>query len=740
MTKNRLACGLSAFGLMAGMGAQFFMPMAVHAESPVACSTEVEADTCGASSSYELSMGLSNANINKVVILTDIEDGGSYAIGRGMTIDGGGHSLTSSSNTTVFNVNTGEEVKIQNLNMYAPNYGISVNAGDANFTLESSTITAKERGIHVVVEGGFSGTLNVVNSVLQLDADKLAQNNGGNSDYETATVSNYERGISVSYFDEGTVNVTNSTIRGFWAALNFASDNYDANGATLNVTNSTLMGRAGINTWPSNMTINVLGGRIHGIHNYPGPTEAFADIVLNNSAGGTTLNVSDVQFTNYLSESALDDDYGGTAYTNSAAQYMIANRATDLENPNEVNIYGNTSFEDYAKGKTDRINTVFEPHCGYADTEGEVSEEDVVWTACPEMNIYGGVYPYDDVRFFVDYEKDDVYYFEADDVYVVAPKTTYTLGTDKATVRYGQPAHVEVGITPAKVGGYNNPNLNYTVKSNNEVISFDKTTGLVSTTSTKETSGVLTFTFADKSEKTVAVSVEGLKADVEEDEEIPSEDEAASVQKDAQEVIDSIIEGEAVDSFEYAEGVDAEEVLTAVAAGDDFGTVLNADEISAENVDVEAADAIEDEMREGAKLAGYFDVNVALVNLTQDKTVGYLTELSGEVTVTIPVPEDVEPVKEGFERSYYVIRYHDDTAETLDTTNNSDGTISFKSSKFSTYALTYVDSEKKADVTAPDTGVFTGAGSVNGGVIAVAVLVGIVTAAYAARRLVLKRK
>ncbi|MBR3321061.1 MAG: hypothetical protein IKG04_03920, partial [Exiguobacterium sp.] len=651
-------------------------------------------------------MGLSNDKIRQIVILADIADGGSYTIEREVTIDGNSKSLTSSSNSSVFNVNTSATVKIQNLNVYAPNYGISVNAGDADFTLESSTITAKERGIHVVVEGGFSGTLNVVDSVLQLDADKLAQNNGGNSDYETATVSNYERGISVSYFDEGTINVTNSTIRGFWAALNFASDNYDANGATLNVTNSTLMGRAGINTWPSNMTINVLGGRIHGIHNYPGPTEAFANIVLNNSDGGTTLNVSDVQFTNYLSESALDDDYGGTAYTNSAAQYMIANRATDLENPNVVNIYGNTSFEDYAKGKTGRINTVFEPHCGYADTEGEeeVSEEDVVWTACPEMNIYGGVYPYDDVRFFVDYEKDDVYYIEADDVYVVTPKTTYSLSTDKATVKYDQPAHVEVSIMPAKVGGYDNPNLDYTVESNNEVISFDKTTGLVSTTSTKETSGVLTFTFADESKKTVAVSVERLKVDVEEDAEIPSEDEAESVQKDAQEVIDSIIDGEAVDSFEYAEGVDAEEVLTAVAAGDDFGTVLNADEISAEDVDVEAVDAIEDEMKEGAKLAGYFDVNVALVNLTQDKTVGYLTELSGEVTVTVAVPEDVEPVKEGFERSYYVIRYHDDAAETLDTTNNGDGTISFKSSKFSTYALAYIDNEKKTDVTTPDTG------------------------------------
>ena len=49
-------------------------------------------------------------------------------------------------------------------------------------------------------------------------------------------------------------------------------------------------------------------------------------------------------------------------------------------------------------------------------------------------------------------------------------------------------------------------------------------------------------------------------------------------------------------------------------------------------------------------------------------------------------------MKEG--RTFYVIRVHDGKAEKLDTVENEDGTLTFKTDKFSTYALAYEDAQE----------------------------------------------
>ena len=57
------------------------------------------------------------------------------------------------------------------------------------------------------------------------------------------------------------------------------------------------------------------------------------------------------------------------------------------------------------------------------------------------------------------------------------------------------------------------------------------------------------------------------------------------------------------------------------------------------------------------------------------------------MTFKVAIPTDL--IKEG--REYFIIRIHNGLAEKLDTTLNEDGTLSFSTDKFSTYALAYAD-------------------------------------------------
>ena len=78
----------------------------------------------------------------------------------------------------------------------------------------------------------------------------------------------------------------------------------------------------------------------------------------------------------------------------------------------------------------------------------------------------------------------------------------------------------------------------------------------------------------------------------------------------------------------------------------------------------------------------YFDINVILSATTTNGntiTLGNITQLDKPITFTVAIPEDL--MKEG--RTFYVIRVHDGKAEKLETAENEDGTLTFKTDKFS---------------------------------------------------------
>lgn len=97
----------------------------------------------------------------------------------------------------------------------------------------------------------------------------------------------------------------------------------------------------------------------------------------------------------------------------------------------------------------------------------------------------------------------------------------------------------------------------------------------------------------------------------------------------------------------------------------------------------------------GSEVAQYLDLSVLLSVIVNDEVIATseITELSKPMTFTIVIPEELAKLEEGFTRTYYVVREHNGVAEKLPVTVNSDGTLTFSTDKFSTYALVYVDTK-----------------------------------------------
>ena len=97
---------------------------------------------------------------------------------------------------------------------------------------------------------------------------------------------------------------------------------------------------------------------------------------------------------------------------------------------------------------------------------------------------------------------------------------------------------------------------------------------------------------------------------------------------------------------------------------------------------------LEGHIDEKTNIAQYIDISVVIK--AENKVIGEVNELNKEVAFIVAIPEDL--MKEG--RTFYVIRVHDGKVEKLDTVENEDGTLTFKTDKFSTYALAYEDAQE----------------------------------------------
>jgi len=160
--------------------------------------------------------------------------------------------------------------------------------------------------------------------------------------------------------------------------------------------------------------------------------------------------------------------------------------------------------------------------------------------------------------------------------------------------------------------------------------------------------------------------------------------------------------------------VKTEEVLLETLEGITDETLKEVLENTSVKVKVEVEDVVAtDETKEefesaledvkDAKLVSYFDITVAVKNALTNESVTTLTDLTKEIELMVEIPTNLEEVKEGYTRTYYIVREHNGKVERLENVKVShDGKhVVFSSKEFSTYALAYTDS---LETTTPDTG------------------------------------
>lgn len=116
----------------------------------------------------------------------------------------------------------------------------------------------------------------------------------------------------------------------------------------------------------------------------------------------------------------------------------------------------------------------------------------------------------------------------------------------------------------------------------------------------------------------------------------------------------------------------------------------------------EETNKVNEVLPEGYVVGKFFDITAWLTNPDDNNAkVQQVTEATKAIKVTLTIPKDLPALKDGYTRTYKIIRIHNDEAKELEVTDNGNGTISFETDAFSPYALTY--SDQKAETQADET-------------------------------------
>ncbi len=92
-----------------------------------------------------------------------------------------------------------------------------------------------------------------------------------------------------------------------------------------------------------------------------------------------------------------------------------------------------------------------------------------------------------------------------------------------------------------------------------------------------------------------------------------------------------------------------------------------------------------------AKMAQYMDISLDVIDRDTGEIIGNLTAIDTRIKFKVAIPESLKNTDSKITRTYYIVRYHDGASDVIDASMNEDGTLSFESDKFSTYALAYRD-------------------------------------------------
>lgn len=148
---------------------------------------------------------------------------------------------------------------------------------------------------------------------------------------------------------------------------------------------------------------------------------------------------------------------------------------------------------------------------------------------------------------------------------------------------------------------------------------------------------------------------------------------------------------------------------TSVINEEDIKEIVNIADVKEADIYENALKAIKAATNGKYTLASFYEIN--LYKGLDEDTLFEGTEMEASDTakvITLKIPTSLKAVQDGYKRTYYVVRSHmvdnEYKVDVLDTTLNEDGTVSFKTDKFSSYALAYTDTKvEKTEVKNPNT-------------------------------------
>ncbi|WP_075878235.1 Ig-like domain-containing protein [Merdibacter massiliensis] len=511
------------------------------------------------------------------------------------------------------------------------------NQGDLQIIGEGTVDNITHGKAAVYNEVGATATLDSGTYTRSLENGSSATENGGNSYYVLLNHGNMVINKDVSVTQDGKYS---SMIENGW---------YN--------------GKENINALPSTLIIN--GGQFSGGLN----------TIKNDDYGNLTIN--DGTFENIAQSAVLNWNetvINGGSFT-SGQNVVLNGKIDDYMDKGVLKINGGT----FKAGEKYEV---------IAKMSGGNDE------SLDNITITGGTFSSDVTKYIVEGTK----LIQTDTGYQIVPVTT-GVALDKTSVTLNEKETTTLTATLAPEGAVET--LEWTT-DNAKVATVDENGKVTAVAPGKATITVKAGTFEASCTVTVnavsEVTVETPAIDTTNKDEVQA-GLTAGDQTAAQEVIKDTVEQ--IKDVAGNEQTVVNAVSTAVTEGKDITTELVINKVEENKVASEDITAVETALsylqdKAGATsgtVAQYLDINV-LVKV-DGTTVGELNQLSKEITVSIAIPTELQT--EG--RQFYVIRVHGDEITRLPLTKNADGTYSFKTDRFSTYALVYVDGATESYLT-----------------------------------------
>lgn len=338
-----------------------------------------------------------------------------------------------------------------------------------------------------------------------------------------------------------------------------------------------------------------------------------------------------------------------------------------IKSENGVSFYEYlATFEDTNLNATETaVNSLKITNCSFASAEGlENFDVSSKFETNIKKFINSGEFS-SDVKEFI---ADGLICAKLNDIYYVVPNTQYSITVkpveggkvvvNKVTAQFGEV--IEVTVTPDE--GY-------------KFVSADILAGEAGDTLTEAGSFVMAF------EEDVIITPEFEKLT-----QVETSKEVADAEK-VESIIEETLKEMAKTNPELEELLNNEKITVEVLVSDMKTEEVNATEMK------EIEETAQKEV-EGIKIVNYLDITVSLKSESANEPLE-LEKLKEEITFTVPVPEGLPEVAEGYTRVFYIIRNHNGQVDLLDaTTSEDEKTISFDSNLFSTYAIAYIDVEK----------------------------------------------